>query len=294
MAVVTDSVLGKSARTRRPASMKRRRRLGSVLSTLALIAGLGFVLLPVFWLLTTAFKQRTDAFSYPPKFVFSPTLDNFRTLFQSEFIRDIGHSVILTLLATTVALALGVPAGYSFARAKFRGQGLIATWLLTSYVMPPVVFIIPMYIVFLNIGLTGSYWSMVLAYETGLLPFTVFMMRSYFIDVPKELDEAAMVDGCSRGQAFVKVILPVTWPGVLTVGILVSIASWGEYFGALVLSDAKTTTAPIAIVRYVGLQSANWSAMAAGGVLVVVPMLIVAAFAQRGIIRGLTAGAVSK
>jgi multiple sugar transport system permease protein len=293
MVAISDDVLTADKRRRR-SGLQRRRTAGSVLATIALLLGLAFILLPVFWLLTTAFKQRNDAFSYPPKFLFSPTLDNFRTLFRSEFLRDIGHSAILTLLATGVALVLGVPAGYAFARARFPGQRLIAGWLLTSYVMPPVVFIIPMYIVFLHIHLTGTYWAMVLAYETGLLPFTVFMMRSYFLDVPRELDEAALVDGCTRFQAFRRVILPVTWPGVLTVGILVAIASWGEYFGALVLSGPKTTTAPIAVVRFVGLESSNWSAMAAGGVLVVVPMLVVAAFAQRGLIRGLTAGAVSK
>jgi multiple sugar transport system permease protein len=291
--VVQDSVV-RPRRHLGHLGQRRRRRLGSALSTLALLLGLGFILLPVFWLVTTAFKSRRDAFSYPPKFIFHPTLDNFRTLFHSEFLADMGHSAILTALATGVALVLGVPAGYAFARSSFRGKGFISAWLLLSYVMPAVVFIIPMYIVFLHIGLTGTYWAMVLAYETGLLPFTVFMMRSYFLDVPRELDEAALVDGCTRGGAFWRVILPVTWPGVLTVGLLVAIASWGEYFGALVLSGPNTTTAPIAIVRYVGLQEQNWSAMAAGGVLVVVPLLLLAGFAQRGIIRGLTAGAVSK
>ena len=117
-------------------------------------------------------------------------------------------------------------------------------------------------------------------------------MRSYFADIPKELDEAAWVDGASKLRAFVAIILPVAWPGVTTVAILVALAAWGEYFGALILSGPATVTAPVAIFTYVGILTANWSVMAAGGILVVLPMLIATTFVQRGLIRGLTVGAI--
>ncbi len=169
---------------------------------------------------------------------------------------------------------------------------MITGWLVASYITPAVVFIIPMYIIFSRLGLLNNYVGLVLAYETGLLPFTIWMMRSYFSDIPRELDEAAWVDGCSKLRAFLTVIMPVAWPGVSTVAILVALASWGEYFGALILSGPSTMTAPVAIFSFVGILTANWSAMAAGGVLVVLPMFVATMFVQRGLIRGLTVGAV--
>lgn len=269
-----------------------RRHAWDVVAAVLLTVGLIYLLLPLVWLVLTAFKQPLDAFASPPRFISPLTLNNFRTLLSGPFLGDIGHSVVLTILATAVAMALGAPAGYAFARARVPGRGLITGWLIASYITPAIVFIIPLYIMFSKVGLLNNYLGLVLAYETGLLPFTIWMMRSYFADIPRELDEAAWVDGCAKLRAFVLIILPVAWPGVTTVAILVALAAWGEYFGALILSGPATVTAPVAVFSYVGIQSANWSAMAAGGVLVVLPMFVATMFIQRGLIRGLTVGAV--
>jgi multiple sugar transport system permease protein len=270
-----------------------RRRLGGVVAALLLLAGLLFILVPYFWLFTTAFKQPIDAFAIPPVFPFQPTLDNFGTLFGGPFLSYIGNSVIVTVLTTALALLLGTPAGYALARSHSRSSGAMGQWLLVSYAMPPLVFVIPLFLVFFRIGLINTYPGLVLGYETGILPFTVWMMRSYFLDVPVELEDAARIDGCSRLQAFVRVILPVSRAGLVTVGLLVAIAAWNEYFGALILSGPDTMTAPLAIYGYIGTTSSNWSAMAAGGVIVIVPILFMTLAAQRGLLRGLTAGAVT-
>jgi multiple sugar transport system permease protein len=280
----------KAAGRRRPGS--RRRLVASLASNVVLLLFLGFVLLPVLWVVLTAFKGPADAYATPPTFTFHPTLLNFHTLFHSQFLTDLGHSVILMVLSTAVALVLGVPAGYALARANFVGKKFITSWLVIAYITPVIVFIIPLYVEYLKIGISGSYLALVLAYEIGLMPFTIFMMRSYFTDLPVQLEEAAMVDGCSRARALWRVVLPVMWPAVVTVGILVAIASWGEYFVALVLTNESTTTAPVAIYTYVGIESSDWGAMAAGSLLVVLPVLILAVFVQRGLIRGLTSGAV--
>ena len=269
-----------------------RRLTASLASHIVLLLFLGFVLLPVIWVALTAFKGPKDAYATPPTLTFHPTLLNFHVLFQSQFMADLGHSAILMVLSTAVALLLGVPAGYSLARANFRGKRFMTAWLVIAYVTPVIVFIIPLYVEYLRIGISGSYLALVLAYEIGLLPFTIFMMRSYFADLPVQLEEAAMIDGCNRSRAFRLVVLPVMWPAVVTVGILVAIASWGEYFVALVLTNQNTTTAPVAIYTYVGIESSDWGAMAAGSLLVVLPVLILAVFVQRGLIRGLTSGAV--
>jgi len=131
---------------------------------------------------------------------------------------------------------------------------------------------------------------MMLYYETALLPFTVFLMRSYFTDIPPELDEAAIIDGCTRFQAFRRVVLPVALPGIATVTILVAIAAWGEYFGALIFSSEATVTAPVAIQQYIGLETSDWSTMAAGGLCVVIPVIVLTAIVQRGFVRGLSGG----
>jgi multiple sugar transport system permease protein len=281
------------------AALNRRRRsrrklTASSAANVVLLIFLGFVLLPVLWVALTAFKDPAAAYATPPTITFRPTLSNFHELFRSQFLTDLGHSAILMVLSTAVALVLGVPAGYAFSRATFRGKRFISSWLVIAYITPAIVFIIPLYVEYLEIGISGSYLALVLAYEIGLLPFAIFMMRGYFTDLPVQLEEAAMIDGCTRLRAFRLVVLPVMWPAVVTVGILVAIASWGEYFDALVLSNENTTTAPVAIYTYVGTESSDWGAMAAGALLVVLPVLILAMVVQRGLVRGLTAGAVSK
>jgi multiple sugar transport system permease protein len=269
-----------------------RRHGWDTVAIVLLTLGLFYLLLPVVWVAMTAVKLPIDAFASPPRFISPLTLDNFKTLLTGPFLADLAHSVVLTILATGVAMALGAPAGYAFARSRVPGQHLITAWLVASYITPAIVFIIPMYIMFSKLGLLNNYFGLMLAYQTGLLPFTIWMMRSYFTDIPRELDEAAWVDGASKLRAFLTIVMPVALPGVTTVAILVALASWGEYFGALILSGPATVTAPVAIFTYVGILTANWSVMAAGGILVVAPMLVATMFVQRGLIRGLTVGAV--
>lgn len=269
---------------------QQKRRLGDTLATLGLLLGLLFILLPVFWLVETAFKKPVDAFVVPPHFIFHPTLENFGNLIHSQFYSDLGHSLILMTLSTSVALVLGVPAGYAMSRSKFRGSRAISAWLIGAYIIPALIYIVPLYVIYQRLGLTGSYTSMVLYYETFQMPFTIFMMRGYFSDIPHEFDEAARIDGCSRFMAFRKVILPLVWPGVATVMILDAIGAWGEYFGALIFSGPNTTTAPVAIQQYVGLDVGDWSSLAAAALFIVVPIMLLTAVLQRGFLRRLSAG----
>lgn len=267
---------------------KQRRRLGNTAVVVGLLVGLCFILLPVFWLVETAFQKPVDAFVIPPHFLFAPTLGNFRNLLHSQFAGSLLHSLVLMALSTAVALVLGVPAGYAMARSRFRGSRAMSAWLIGAYITPALVYIVPLYAIYQRLGLIGSYPSLVLYYETFQLPFTIFMMRGYFNDIPREYDESAWIDGCSKWGAFYRVIMPVVLPGVATVAILDAIGSWGEYFGALIFSGPSTETAPVAIYQYVGLEVSDWSTMAAAALFVVVPIMVLTAFAQRGLIRGLT------
>jgi multiple sugar transport system permease protein len=272
---------------------RRRAMLSRVLAYGGLVIGLLFVLLPVFWLLETAFQQPRNAFTIPPHFLFAPTLSNFRTLLNGQFSASLVHSLILMASSTAVALLLGVPAGYALSRSKFRGSRVITGWLIGAYITPALIYIVPLYVIYQRLGLIGSYPSLILYYETFQMPFTIFMTRGYFTDIPRSFDESAWIDGCSRWEAFRKVVLPLTLPGIATVAILDAIGAWGEYFGALIFSGPSTETAPVAIYQYVGLDVSDWSAMAAAALFVVVPIMVLTAVAQRGLVRGITAGGLT-
>jgi multiple sugar transport system permease protein len=277
---------------------RRRRRAGRGTSRLVtlilLLAGALFVLLPLLWLLSTAFKRPDDAFAIPPRYTSSPTLVNFRTLFSGTFGHALMHSAIVAIASTVVALALGIPAGYAFSRSKIKFGTAINVWFVLAYVTPPMVFIIPIYIIYQHLHLLDTYTGLVLAYETGLLPFTVWLMRVYFEDVPRSLDEAAWIDGASKIRTLWSVVLPTVRPAIATVGLLVGLSAWGEYFGAVILTGPNTETAPVDIASNIGTLSNDWGKLAAAGLIVVVPALFATVAVQRGFVRGLTGGAVKQ
>jgi len=271
---------------------RRRRRLGRIAAVVILLIGLAIVFMPYAWILFTAFKLPVDANAVPIK-LFSPyTLINFQHLFAGSFPGSIWVSVVITVVSTIPTLIIGVPAGYALSRGQFRTKRLLGGWLLFSRLIPAVVFILPMYLFFHVLGLINTFQGLALAYMSGLLPFTIWLMAGYFADIPVELEEAARVDGASRVQTFLKIDLPLAVPGIVTIGLLVSIGAWNEYFGALILGGPDTTPATVGIQTYVGQASLDLGQLAAGTLVLVLPILILTLFTQRGLLRGLTAGAV--
>jgi multiple sugar transport system permease protein len=272
---------------------RRRRRIAVKAARYVLLTvGLLWILLPFVWLVSTAFKNQADAFALPPKIIFRPTLESFRQLFAGQFAHAIQNSFILTSVSTAIALLLGVPAGYGLAVGHSRMTRFAGYSLLAAYVMPGIVYVIPMFIIFLRLGLVNTYWGIVLAYETFLLPLTAWLMRSYFLDIPRDLEAAALIDGCTRFQAFRKIIVPTAVPGITTVGLLAAIAAWGEYFATLIIGGSDTYNANVAITGLMSGYSNSFGQLAAGALFITVPILLVTIVAQRGLLRGLTAGAV--
>ena len=201
--------------------------------------------------------------------------------------------MIITVGTTVATLVIGVPAGYAFARGRFVGRWFLGGWLLFSRMMPPVIFIIPLFLFFHQLRLINTYLGLILAYMTGLLPFTVWMCAVATSRTSRmEIEEAARVDGASQARAFVTVVLPLAMPGVLTVGVLIAIASWSEYFIPFLLGGTGTTPATVGLVNYVGADVIDWGAMAAASLTLVLPVLVLTLIAQRGLLRGLSAGAV--
>ncbi len=259
-----------------------------------IVLGVGaiWVLVPIVWLLYTAFKLPVDAFAFPPKITSPFTLTNFRTLLSSGYFAAVLHSVIVTTSSVVVSLVLGLPAGYALARGNFRGRNVIGVFLLASYAAPAVIFIIPLYFIYIRLNILDTYPSLVLAYMTGLLPFTIWLSRRFFDGLPVELEDAGLIDGCGRAGVFIRIVLPLSLPAISTIGVLVGLSAWGEFFGALILTGPSTVTAPVSMGNFISYNTNNWSALAAAGVVVIVPVLIVTVIAQRGLVSGLTAGAL--
>ncbi len=273
--------------------MRHRRRKGILaLRILLLLIGLVLIGIPFLWILLTAFKEPVAADASPPMFISPLTLSNFDTLFQDGYAKSLLNSVIITGLSTGFTLIFGIPAGYAFARGKFRGRAFFGAFLLFSRMVPPVIYIIPLFLFFHLLNLIGSYIGLTLAYLTGLLPFTVWMSASYFQGVPVELEDAARVDGCSRLRSFVKISLPLALPGIVSVALLIGIAAWGEYFIPLILGGFSTNPATVGIVDFVGIDGSSWGPMAAGALCLIVPVFLATLVAQRSLIDGLTSGAL--
>jgi multiple sugar transport system permease protein len=272
--------------------LNRHHRRGTIASVLLLGLGLILVIVPYLWIILTAFKRPVDAAAVPPK-IFSPvSFAAWEDLLSGSFPGSLLNSVIITVGTTVATLVIGVPAGYAFARGRFVGRWFLAGWLLFSRMMPPVIFIIPLFLFFHQLRLLDTYLGLVLAYMTGLLPFTVWMCAGYFEDIPQEIEEAARVDGASRMRAFITVVLPLALPGVLTVAVLIAIAAWSEYFIPFLLGGTATTPATVGLVNYIGGGTIDWGAMAAASLTLVAPVVVLTLIAQRGMLRGLSAGAV--
>jgi len=253
----------------------------------------GIILFPPFVLFLTSVKTDIDALAFPPKWIFKPTIKNYVQIFQtSPFLRYILNSLIVASLNTLIALVLGSLAAYGLARYTFKGSENISFWILSIRMMPPVAAIIPLYIIMKNLHILDTPWCLVLIYLTFNLPFTVWMMKGFFEDVPREIEESALIDGCSEFDVFRKIALPLVSPGLAATAILVFIFSWNEFLFALILTGTRATTLPVGIILYMKETGINWGYMTAGGILALIPVVIFTMLVQKHLVKGLTLGAL--
>lgn len=251
------------------------------------------ILFPPIMLFLTSIKNELDALAFPPKWIFKPTYKNYVHIFKtSPFFRYILNSLIVASLNTFIVLALGSLAAYGLARFKFKGAENLSFWILSIRMMPPVAAIIPLYIIMKNLRLLDTPWCLVLIYLTFNLPFTVWMMKGFFEDVPREIEESALIDGCSEFDVFRKIALPLVSPGLAATAILVFIFSWNEFLFALILTGTRATTLPVGIILYMKETGINWGYMTAGGILALIPVVIFTMLVQKHLVKGLTLGAL--
>jgi len=270
----------------------KKRKLSSFGLGIFAIALSLIVLLPILWTIVISIKPPKELFANPFSLAFTPTLDNYRTaIFGSPFAKFFFNSFIVATLTAFLSLLITTPGAYASARFGIGGQ-FLKQWVLSIWFLPPIVAAIPIYLIERNIGLTDSYLGLIIPYFLIDVPFAFLLLTSFIREVPEELDEAALVDGCSRFRAFWKIVLPLALPGFLVTFAFCFMFAWNEYFFALIISGTKTMTLPIHITSYLSIHSIGWGEVAAVGVIISVPMIVLLIAIQKYLVKGLTLGAL--
>lgn len=275
--------------------------LRRMLIRLALLGFVIFSLAPFAWMVLSSFMFKsqllTDPFALPPHF----TLDNYVRLFtssndgigSSNFIHAIINSLVVCTITTIIALVIGAVGGYAFARLRFPGRNGLLLFLLAIQFLPSVTVIIPMYMMGRAVHLLDTWWILIFAYTSFALPFALWILRGYFESIPRSLENAARIDGCSRLGAFIKVVLPLSAPGLAATAIFTFLNAWDEFFFALIFTDTyKAKTLPVALSEFTSKHTIDFGLLMSGGVVANILPVVIALSMQRYIVRGLTAGGV--
>lgn len=260
------------------------------------VAGVGLAVwaFPVSWALLTSFKTERDVLAYPPKIFFEPTLANYREVIfgASSILPNLWSSFVVSTLATLLTMLFAVPAAYAMARLRFPAKRGTGFYVLATQMLPPVGLIIPYYLVLQKIGGLDSYAGLTVIYLTFSLPFAIWLMVSYFEDVPYEMEEAALLDRAGRFRTLWYVILPQVRGGIAVTTIFVFLNAWNEFLFAVVLGGNKVRLVTVAMFDFVSVEQTQWGRLAAAAMLAMAPVIVLGFAAQRHIVKGLTVGAV--
>ena len=269
----------------------RYKKLMSNILFYVIVTGIALmVLFPFLWMLSSSFKTQVDIISWPPKLLFSPTLQNYQKVFEEQdFLKYFLNSTIVGVVAVGISLILGLPAAYSIARFA---QKKLSVFILLARLMPGISFLVPWYIVFSRLNLMDSYTALILSHMLIALPIVVWIMTTYFETIPREMEESAMVDGATRQYAFFAIILPLSGPGIITATTLSFIFSWNNFMFSQVLSMENTKTLPIAVYNFVSYAEVDWGGVMAAAVAIMTPAIILTMIFQKYVVKGLTMGAV--
>jgi len=264
----------------------------SIVYAIVIVVTMAFVF-PYLWMVISAFKSRPDMIAMPPKVIFTPTLENFVRLIEDyHLLPAIWNSLVIVMMATTLAVTFGTMASFALARFRFRGRDAILLDLLTIRMIPPIAAAIPIYVIALKAGLFDTYWALVLVNAVFNIPLVVWVLKVFVEEVPVSIEEAALVDGCSRWRILWSITFPLVLPGITAVTILTAIFVWNEFLFANILTGAETKTLPVAIALSIQPRGVAWGAAAAGGTLVSLPIVVLLILIQRYLVRGLTFGVI--
>lgn len=271
-------------------SYSLRKRITSALTSLVLIVSLFIVFFPYFWTLLASFKNAA-AINHPLDFSFAPTMANWQAVISAGIPRQALNSLIVGLVTVGIAVAVGSLAAYAFSRFNVGGDAARFSTLLAQ-MLPPAVLIVPLFLIMYYTKLMGSVWAAVISHLTFILPLVTWFLIGFFDDVPRELEEAAKVDGCTNWQAFFRIVLPAVRPGLGAAALFALVLSWNDMFYALLLTSGTQRTLPVGIAGYWTFRGVEMGQMSAAIILAIVPMIILSFFVQRFLLRGLGGGAI--
>jgi multiple sugar transport system permease protein len=272
---------------------RRRRQVAVALRYGALLLAIFIWVVPLLWVLVTSFKERVDIFTVPPTLFFKPTLSNYLDALDTYgILGSIGNSLLVAVATVLLTLLVAVPAGYAYARLKFAGRKALSFFTLFTQMAPAIGILLPAFFIIGRLGLVDTYPALILVYLTITVPISTWLMITYFEEIPRELEEAARVDGASRMAVFTRIMLPQARGGIMVTAILAFIESWNEFLFASILTGSQTRTVPVAIFSFLTTEESLWGPFTATGVMIMAPVVVVALVAQRHIVKGLTFGAV--
>ncbi len=268
------------------------RHLGRLLHGIGLLAVFLATVFPFYWMVSSSFKTQTDLLASPPVWVFTPTLANYADVFaDAKVVRAILNSLVVAVSSTALSVVLGTPAAFALARYDFRGKSDLWFWFISNRFISPIVLALPIYLVAQNIGLLDTHLVLVLVYITFILPIVVWICTDQFRSIPKELEEAARLEGASQFTIFWRIYLPLGVPGIAVSAIFGFIFSWNELLYALVLTRRDVQTAPVVATSFMSGYELPWGKIMATGTVIVLPVTIFALLVSRHMVRGLTMGA---
>lgn len=249
---------------------------------------------PILWSVLNSLKTDQDVLAYPPKLLFVPTLDAYRDVLfgSSSILPNLVSSMIISIGTTIITMVMAVPAAYALARLRFRGKKTAGFYVLVTQMLPPVGIIIPYFMILRNIGWIDTYQGIILIYLSFSLPFAIWLLVSYFEDIPFEMEEAAYLDGASRMKTLWRIIIPQVRGGIAVTVVFVFLNAWNEFLFAVVLSGNTVRPVTVAMFNFVSVEQTLWTKLAAVSVLAMLPVIILGVVAQKHIVKGLTVGAV--
>jgi multiple sugar transport system permease protein len=273
-------------------STRNRRRLKLALRVSAAVLITLFFLFPIYWLFMISFKTPEEIFAYPPRWWPGQIqFDNYAVLFKDGDALTVWNSFVVAGGSTIAAMFLGTLCAYSIARFRTGGETL-ANWIISQRMVPPIAVVFPIFLLYVYFGLVDTYLGLILLYTAFNLPYVIWMMRGYILDIPRALEEAALVDGYTRWQVLWKVVLPMSRAGLFATAIFTFVFAWNDFLFALVLTRTEVTTYTVQVTHYFGGQSNFWAKISAMSVLGTVPIFIIVGFMQRYLVRGISLGAV--
>ena len=271
---------------------KGRQALRQTLRFAAASAITLFFLFPIYWLFMISFKTADEIYSYPP--VWWPKslqFNNYAVLFKDGDAITVWNSLVIASGSTVLAMLLGTICAYSLARYKTGGDNL-SNWIISQRMVPPIAVVFPIFLLYVYLGWVDTYIGIILLYTAFNLPYVIWMMRGYIQDIPRSLEESALIDGCTRWQVIWKVVFPMCRAGLFATAIFTFVFAWNEFLFALVLTRTEVTTYTVQVTHYFGGQSNFWTKIAAMSVLGTLPVFIAVVFMQRYLVRGISLGAV--